>query len=62
MNIAPITTPLRNLALSIALISPLLVSIIPVAHAVDFQTAMTEERAWAGLTTKHVTAGDVNWA
>jgi len=62
MQIASKTSSLRKIALSIALIAPILATSIPVAHAVDFQTAMTEERAWAGLTTKHITAGDVNWA
>jgi pimeloyl-ACP methyl ester carboxylesterase len=62
MAATSITTSLRKLVISIALISPILASTLPVAHAVDFQTAMTEERTWAGLTTKHITAGDVNWA
>jgi pimeloyl-ACP methyl ester carboxylesterase len=61
MAVTSIPTSLRKLALSIALITPILASTIPVAHAVDFQTAMTEERAWAGLTTKQATAGDVKW-
>ncbi len=56
-----ITTSLRKLALSIALITPVLAT-MPIAHAVDFQTAISEERAWAGLTTKHIQAGDVDWA
>ena len=31
------------------------------AHAVDFPTALSEERTWAGLSTKHIQAGDVDW-
>lgn len=62
MQTALKTSSLRKIALSIALIAPILATSIPAAYAVDFQTAMTEERVWAGLTTKHVTAGDVNWA
>jgi pimeloyl-ACP methyl ester carboxylesterase len=62
MTATSITTSIRKIALSMAFITPMLMSSIPFAHAIDFQTAMIEERAWAGLTTKHVTAGDVNWA
>ncbi len=62
MQTTLLKTSLRKIVLSIALIAPILASTIPAAHAVDFQTAMTEERTWAGLTTKHATAGDVNWA
>lgn len=55
------TFSLRKLALATLLVVPTLAATIPAAHAVDFQTAMTEERAWAGLSVKHATAGDVDW-
>ncbi len=51
-----------KLVLSISLITPLLFTAIPSAYAVDFKTIMAEERAWAGLSTQRITAGDVNWA
>lgn len=53
---------LRKLVLSLALITPMIATTLQSAHAVDFPTAMSEERIWAGLTTKTVQAGDVNWA
>lgn len=53
---------LRNLVISIALITPMIAATMQSAHAVDFPTALSEERTWAGLTTKTVQAGDVNWA
>ncbi len=56
------TFSLRKLVLATLLVLPALSATIPAAHAVDFQTAMTEERVWAGLTTKRATAGDVDWA
>ena len=53
---------LRKLVISIALITPMIASSLQSAHAVDFPTAMSEERSWAGLSTKRVHAGDVDWA
>lgn len=53
---------LRKLVISIALISPMVVTTMQSAHAVDFPTALSEERTWAGLSTKHIQAGDVDWA
>lgn len=60
--VASIFPTLRTLVVSIALIAPIGVSTLQSAHAVDFPTAMSEERIWAGLTTKTVQAGDVNWS
>lgn len=60
--ITSINTFLCKLVLSTALITPPLVAAIPVAYAVDFQSVMVEERAWAGLSTQRMTAGNVNWA
>jgi len=53
---------LKPLRLAILLALPMLAVTPALTHAIDFQGAMTEERAWAGLTTKHITAGDVDWA
>lgn len=53
---------LRKLIISIAFITPMIATTLQSAHAVDFQTALSEERTWAGLTTKRIQAGDVDWA
>ncbi len=61
--VTPFMMPaLRKLVISIALIAPMVATTLQSAHAVDFPTAMSEERTWAGLSTKTVQAGDVNWA
>lgn len=61
--VIPLMMPaLRKLVISIALITPTIATTMQFAHAVDFPTAMSEERTWAGLSTKRIQAGDVDWA
>jgi pimeloyl-ACP methyl ester carboxylesterase len=54
--------PLRALVLATSLLLSGTVLAAPAAAPLDIQQVLKEERAWAGLTSKTLTVGDIQWA